>query len=596
MNKYGFFIKSLELCGDEVETVKINFNKGLNVIYGDSDTGKTFIYECIDYMLGASKIPKVSIDEAKGYTSSILEIESIESQTSYILERSLKGGDIIIKSLDKVLIVNNQSKQETISDFLLKLCNIENKKIRKNTTGETENLYFQSLKRLFLVDEVKIIIEKSLIIREEPTYKTKDKNLFKFILSDEDDSNIITLITKNETINKKAKIEVYTEILLELKNELPQKNNEDIIEKIKYLDKEIELFEEKHKIEKNKFEIEDEKKNSLYKEKKELKSELIKLEETLQRSFILNKQYDSDIERLKASIEAGQFFDLFSTSSCPICNSKINTSQIVNYQTMLTASTNEIKKTIMLKKELIETQKIFNRDKIELSDKLSIKEKNYRELLDKIKNDFNSQLEEISTYLKKISIERATLIEIKVLQEKFNSYTKKQKDIQKIIDDNKDKKTNYIELSTELFLDINEKMENILKEIKFDREIKVTYSEKDSDFIIGKQKRGDFGKGYRAILYAVFVISMLEYLRDKTYQIGFTMIDSPLNPYKKNDEDDNYKIDDNLANNFYRYLAKNIKDEQVILIENTPIPNDIKVEVNYIQFTKGNGFLKGNKK
>jgi hypothetical protein len=46
-----------------------------------------------------------------------------------------------------------------------------------------------------------------------------------------------------------------------------------------------------------------------------------------------------------------------------------------------------------------------------------------------------------------------------------------------------------------------------------------------------------------------------------------------------------------IAENFYRYLAKNIKDEQVILIENTPIPQDIEKSVNYIKYSKGNGFL-----
>ena len=66
MNKYGFFIKKLQLEGSDKETVSVEFKKGLNVIYGPSDTGKTFIYQSIDYMLGASKIPK-DIPEAKGY-------------------------------------------------------------------------------------------------------------------------------------------------------------------------------------------------------------------------------------------------------------------------------------------------------------------------------------------------------------------------------------------------------------------------------------------------------------------------------------------------------------------------------------------------
>lgn len=92
-------------------------------------------------------------------------------------------------------------------------------------------------------------------------------------------------------------------------------------------------------------------------------------------------------------------------------------------------------------------------------------------------------------------------------------------------------------------------------------------------------------------MYAVFIISMLEFFRSKDYQIGLTVIDSPLNPYKPDDKDDNGKVPTNLAEEFYRYLAKNIIEEQVILIENTPIPDDIKDNVNYKIFTKKNGFL-----
>jgi len=66
MNKDGFYIKKLEVLGDEVKPSIIEFRKGLNIIYGASDTGKTFIYECINYMLGDNKVPKITIEEAKG--------------------------------------------------------------------------------------------------------------------------------------------------------------------------------------------------------------------------------------------------------------------------------------------------------------------------------------------------------------------------------------------------------------------------------------------------------------------------------------------------------------------------------------------------
>jgi len=590
MNKNGFYIKKLEVLGDSVETAEITFTKGLNVIYGDSDTGKSFIYECIDYMLGASKIPKVSIDEAKGYTLCRLEIESLVTQTPYILERSLKGGNITLQGQKKPLYINNSVTNTTVSDFLLKLCNIENKKIRTDKKGKTEKLYFGGLKKIFLVNEKNIITDESLIWSGQYTGKTKDTNLFKFILSEEDDSDIVSILTTQDENNQQGRIDLYDEIISELKDEISDEKYNNIDESIQVLNNKVENLQNIYSLSNKEFKEYDNKQKRLYQEILKYKAEVININETLKRSSILKEQYTSDILRLKASQEAGSNLSLFSTTRCPVCNSKVSSSNILNYQNFLEASKVEIEKISLLLKELNESQQIFTNDKNDIIEQLTKIEAEHSLVLDDMESRFSNQLEELSKQIKEFSIEREELTKIKVLKDKFDMYLTKQGDIQEVLDSNS---MEYKGLEVEFFVPIMKIMENILIEIKFDREYTVTFAEKDLDFIIGEQKRGDFGKGYRAILYAVFIISMLEYLRTKPYQIGFTMIDSPLNPYKKGDKDDGDKLTDNLASNFYRYLAKNIKDEQVILIENTEIPDDILDEVNYREFRKGKGFLKG---
>ena len=134
-------------------------------------------------------------------------------------------------------------------------------------------------------------------------------------------------------------------------------------------------------------------------------------------------------------------------------------------------------------------------------------------------------------------------------------------------------------------------MYSTLKAIKFDNLGKsVGFSEDDLDFVIAGKNRKDYGKGYRAILYAIFTITLLEFLKDKPYKIGFTLIDSPLNPYKP-DESTEGKISRNLASNCYIYLHENTNDQQVIVIENTELPKHLEAEVNFIKFSKENGFI-----
>lgn len=48
-----YYIEELKLYLKNGKTSIIKFGKGLNIIYGESNTGKSMIYNCLDYMMGA---------------------------------------------------------------------------------------------------------------------------------------------------------------------------------------------------------------------------------------------------------------------------------------------------------------------------------------------------------------------------------------------------------------------------------------------------------------------------------------------------------------------------------------------------------------
>ena len=69
----GFYLSWLKLTGPEVKDAQVSFEPGLNVIWGASETGKSFIFACIDFMLGRSEPPK-KIAELRGYTTGWLAL------------------------------------------------------------------------------------------------------------------------------------------------------------------------------------------------------------------------------------------------------------------------------------------------------------------------------------------------------------------------------------------------------------------------------------------------------------------------------------------------------------------------------------------
>ena len=75
MSTYGFYLTRLRLTGTGLPDASVDLEDGLNVITGPSDTGKTFIAQCIDFMFGGSTPPE-PIPEAEGYEQIHLSLVS----------------------------------------------------------------------------------------------------------------------------------------------------------------------------------------------------------------------------------------------------------------------------------------------------------------------------------------------------------------------------------------------------------------------------------------------------------------------------------------------------------------------------------------
>src|SRR5260370_24804123 len=80
------FIRCL---GPDRETAEFTFTKGLNILWGSSDTGKTFLVEAIDFMLGAGDALK-DIPERAGYDRVLLGLTL--AGKDYTLHRSINLG------------------------------------------------------------------------------------------------------------------------------------------------------------------------------------------------------------------------------------------------------------------------------------------------------------------------------------------------------------------------------------------------------------------------------------------------------------------------------------------------------------------------
>ena len=503
-SKYGFYIKKLTLDGDEVRISCIEFEKGLNIIYGGSDIGKTFIYQCIDFMLGSEKKPK-EIKESKGYTRYELIIKTYKGKEHKIY-RDINDNYFLLDDKTTLYSNNNDSKT-TISDFLLSLTNMRKKRIKIDKYGDTQNLYFQNLKRYFLLDEDNIIARKSNIAG----YKPKDKSTFRFIVTEKDDKNI-------------KKIE----------------SNEDI----KYKEIEIDLL--KNSIANIELKLNESDNNNLWNIKNMINDIKVSIKNTKSQLEEINK---------KIVINDIQINDLKNKVFCPKCGKELHCN--CSKPTSLKVNT------------------------VSFSNKKNLEFKN------KLESELSNLENEHQKFLK-------ILLNNKILKESLQEYISDLKKLTSKVKKGKEEisKIKGEEISISSMNPITDTMLNILKKIEFDNVSTVQFSQIDLDFLINGEKRGIFGQGYRAIIYATFLIAILEYLYDKSYQVGFTVIDSPFNPYKVKEKETK-----NLAHNFYKYLDEHqvINELQVIIFENTEPPKIFNEKGKVKKFAKGEGFLRGEK-
>jgi DNA repair ATPase RecN len=90
-------IRSILLRGNNVPDALVSFDDRANILAGASDTGKSFLVHCLDYIFGADELKK-RIDEAEQYASLFVEFKN--SVGAFLtLERSLAGGNIAVHNL-----------------------------------------------------------------------------------------------------------------------------------------------------------------------------------------------------------------------------------------------------------------------------------------------------------------------------------------------------------------------------------------------------------------------------------------------------------------------------------------------------------------
>lgn len=594
----GFQIRRLTLVGRGVPNAEVQFREGLNVVSGPSDTGKTFIVQCIDFMLGGKDAPE-SIPEVAPYETVHLALDVSEGEAGVVLERSIKGGDFKLISSgkeDRILSAKHSAgDKDSVSQYLLGLSSLTERKIRKNKQGATREVSFRDLARLVLVDEETIISKTSPVLTGQYTTGTAESAVFRLLLTGVDDSSLISSEDPKVAKGRQAgKVEMLELLLNQTKGRIAEMQLPGDVQAWQGQLAQIETMFEAAKNElaveqQNAAQLEGKRRAELA-SLRQLESRSGVLRELQRRFVLLEQQYLSDLRRLESIAEAGARLGQMNEDRCPVCGAPAEHQEHEHRKSE--AAPEDVAQAC-----LAEAEKI----KLLISDLHLTRADNDREIarLDELSTQAKDRVRAVATELAEMLKPRVeiALLRLRESQTSRDTYRRalelhsRVNELQGLLADlglatiGKGPELESARVRSDEAEAFCREVENLLRAWHFPGLERVTFSEGDQDIVISGRTRASHGKGVRAIAHAAFNLALLKLcLKDERPHPGFVLIDSPLVVYREPDTDEGGFSHD-VKEAFYRSIAEDFRASQVIVFENEDPPSDLGSDANIIRFT-----------
>ncbi|AOI70058.1 AAA family ATPase [Burkholderia ubonensis] len=601
----GFRLRFLGFFGPQKSPSSVTFDAGLNVIYGASNSGKSFIVETLDFMLGG-RPPLRDIPERVGYDLILLGIETLDGR-SFTLWRSMDGGgfrlyegmhqtlpmtDVPYKQLDEK---HNERNDANLSSFLLGLCGLGGKRVRKNARNETISLSFRNIARLMIVNETEITQQASPLRDGNPTADTPNLATFKLLLTGTDDSALVAS-NKNppEELSREAQLQLLDQLLDDHRDRLKEltKSPKELEEQLGRIDTSL----RQHAVQVNTTEAEFQeaagRRRELRKKLEESRERRAEVGAMFERFSLLDMHYASDIERLRAIEEGGTLFNVLGPGYCPLCGAepahhRTDAECNGDIDAVVQAARKEIAKIEVLRAELAATVQDLERESANFDRRMPTVVRELESISEAVEELIAPRLSTLRKSYSDFADKRAEVREALALYATVQDMERRRADLEKGGDDDKAGVLAGADISTNVTHDFAKTVEGILTDWHFPEAGDVYFDSKARDLVIAGKSRSAFGKGLRAITHAAFTLGLLAFCRErKTPHTGFVVLDSPLLAYREPDGKEDDLTGTDLQERFYTYLEALPVDTQVIVVENTDPPDDITRRKQSLKFGK----------
>jgi len=596
-----FYITSITVSGDGVKESKIEFNKGVNIIHGPSDTGKSYVMNCIDFMF-ASKGAPFSRSDTAGYDTVTMHLEN-EDGEKVIAKRKIVDGKNGDTGSSKVIIsttlTNFPDKEYKVSDYqelLLYLFGIsERKNIIANATYKQNKLTVREFFYLIFLDEERIFQKDSVFLYPKIGRSILDIMLLLFFINGKEYSELIPTESTEEK-NKKAiqkrgvisylrsKVKDLTARHKELKEKLDELGDVDIEAKI------ANIVDEILKIE-NEIAVATEESHKYLTEIYSISAKLQEAQILNGRYKALHSQYSSDIKRLAFIADGDKKIGTISRlSKCPFCNGDIH-NQTNENGSFTEATAIELERVTVQLQDLQEVED-------DVASEITLLEIQLQELSEK-REKILKRIEELKPKVNALKSTKESYQEAMVLQQNLFALEFFSKELDDDVAakelESEDKNDTFSTQKAKNLFDGNlwKKLSDTFAEIVKACEYPDCQTSHidivSMDAIINGKYKKSHGKGYRAFINTTLLFSFMKFLEENgVYATHFLFLDSPILSLmeRKNELADDEKISLGMKQALFQYLINHCGENQIIIAENE-IPSEVDYSnANLIEFTK----------
>ncbi|MFI5011387.1 MAG: hypothetical protein ACHQAY_03475 [Hyphomicrobiales bacterium] len=599
-SRAGLTIANLMFTGAPEEKAGLVLQPGLNVLYGASNTGKSFTVRTIDFMLGSTR-PLRDIRERNGFERAWMAV-TLPKAGDVTLMRPLVGGSFELypghvctpeaasENIRQLSAKHHHANTDNISQFLLDELGFEGKWVATDVYGKKRSLSFRDLARFCIVDETAIQGEASPAESGQYLSPTVERSVFKLLITGQDDSAIIPVVDrKTFKTSTAAKLEVVDELITAVSDELTADfPNAD------QLPDQSGLLEESWARAQRDVQMAQESIRARLSAKRQLASDISNRERrraeiqiNLGRFEQLEEVYRSDIERLQAIEEAGFLLALGGDKDCPLCGAPPEAQRhvhgLADIEKARDAAGAEIDK--------IKQQRTDLRATIE---QLSTEGQEIERTLERLDDQLTNLESELASLAPAADVAKKHVDELLSVRDEVRrgltlldqrqSLTMRREELSALKPASKAERPR-LGASGPTVHDFAQTVSKVLEEWQFPGNRHVSFDEGTYDLRIDGKSRRDNGKGVRAITHAAFKVALVMFCRERGLpHPGFLVLDTPMLTYRDPlrskegplDPDEQAIRNTSLKEFFFEHLSKLAGLGQFIVVENVDLPDGIE--------------------